>query len=123
MFREGGSRGTVGSRLQDRAKRAANIGRDEAAICFFIAGSSRRAPATEDQAAEGEAEPERPEGKGADRDALAPHREALSAAERGGLLLGELLASALLTHGAARLEPEIEVVEDLGTLFRHASSV
>ena len=55
--------------------------------------------------------------------ALAPHREPLPAAERGRLLLGQLLAAPLLAHRAAGLEAEVEVVEDLGGLFGHASSV
>ena len=79
-------------------------------------------PAAEDEAAEGEAEPERADGEGADRDALAPHRHLLSAADRLALLLGQLLPAPLLAQRAARLEAEIEVVEDLGTVG-HAASV
>ena len=43
--------------------------------------------------------------------------------ERGRLLLGQLLAAPLLAHRAARLEAEVEVVEDLGRLLGHAPSV
>ncbi len=39
-FNREGSRGTVGSRLQDPAKRAGKIGFEDSAICFFIAESS-----------------------------------------------------------------------------------
>ena len=39
------------------------------------------------------------------------------------LLLGQLLAAPLLAQGAPGLEAEVEVVEDLRSLFRHAPSV
>ena len=82
-----------------------------------------RPAAAEDEAAEGEAEPERAEGEGADRDPLAPDGQPLPAAERRRLLLGQLLAAPLLAQRAPGLETEVEVVEDLGGLFGHASSV
>jgi len=44
-------------------------------------------------------------------------------AERRGFLLGQLLPTSLLAQGAPGLKAEVEVIEDLGTLFRHAPSV
>ena len=81
------------------------------------------AAAAEDEAAEREAEPEGAERERADRDRLAPDREPLPVPERGLLLLGQLLPAPLLPQGAAGLEAQVEVVEDLGRLFGHGASV
>src|SRR4029079_4250864 len=72
------------------------------------------APAAEDEAAQGEAEAEGTDGEAADRDALAPRREPLPAAECLLLLVGQRLAAALLAQRTARPQPEVQVVEDLG---------
>ena len=80
-------------------------------------GLAGLAPAAEHEAAEGEAEPEGAGGEAADRDALAPRREALPAAERLRLLGGERLAAALLAQRAAGPNAEIEIVEDLVRLL------
>src|SRR5206468_236552 len=77
------------------------------------------APAAEDEAAEGEADAEHAHGEGADRGCLAGSGERIPAAECLFLLHRERLAAALLAQGAARSQPEIEVVEDLGRLVRH----
>src|SRR5689334_21596803 len=65
------------------------------------------APAAEDEAAEREAETERPDGETADRDALPPRRKPLPPAERLPLFLGQRLAAALLAQRAARPQPEV----------------
>ena len=83
----------------------------------------RRSPATEDEAAESETEPERAERKRTHREGLAPDREPLPVAEGRFLLLRQLLAAALLPQSTSGLKAEIEIVEDLGRLFGHASSV
>jgi predicted MPP superfamily phosphohydrolase len=74
------------------------------------------APAAEDETAKREAETERPDGEGTDRDRLAPDREAVPPAERLGLLHRQLFAATAFAHGAARPQAEIEVIEDLRTL-------
>src|SRR4029079_4207794 len=79
--------------------------------------------AHEDEAAEGEAEPERADGEGADRDALAPHRHLLPAADRLALLLGQLLPAPLLAQRAAGLESDIEVVDGLGSVVHAAECI
>ena len=78
--------------------------------------------APEDEPTEGEAEAERADREGADRDALPPHRHLLPAADRLALLLGQLLAATLLAQRSAGLQAEVEVVEDLGAV-RHVTSV
>src|SRR6185503_1269846 len=77
------------------------------------------APAAENQAAEREAETEGADGEGADRDRLAPGREPGPAAERFLVFRGQRLAATLLAQRAARPQPEVEVVEDLGRLIGH----
>src|SRR4051794_12061988 len=72
-----------------------------------------RAPAAEHEAAEREPEPERADGEAADRDRLAPGRQALPAAECLVLLGRQLFAAALLAQSAAGAKPEVQVVEDL----------
>src|SRR5581483_614229 len=71
------------------------------------------APAAEDEAAEREAESERPDGEAADRHGLPRSREPLPAAERLVLLGRQLLAAALLAQRTAGAQTEVEVVEDL----------
>src|SRR3954452_6264185 len=61
----------------------------------------RLAPATEDEAAEREAEPERPEREAADRDRLAGRRQTLPASERLLFLGRQLLAATLLPQRTA----------------------
>src|SRR5206468_1755738 len=78
-------------------------------------------PAAEDQAAEGETEAEGPDREAADRKRLAPRGEALPAAERLALFLRERLAAALLPDRAAGSQAQVEVVEDLGGIFRHCN--
>src|SRR3954469_15216681 len=78
-----------------------------------------RAPAAEHEAAEREPEPERADGEAADRDRLAPGRQALPAAERLVLLGRQLFAAALLAQSAAGAKPEVQVVEDLGRVVSH----
>src|SRR4051812_18906465 len=82
-----------------------------------------RAAATEDEAAEGETEPESADGESPDRDHLAPDGKPLPASERRCFLLGQLLAAALFSQGTAGLEAEVQIVEDLWALFGHSSSV
>ncbi len=79
--------------------------------------------AAEDEAADGEAEPEGAKREGADGDPLAPDGQTLPATERRCFLLGQLLPSPLLTQGTPGLESKVEVVEYLRGLFGHASSV
>jgi hypothetical protein len=81
------------------------------------------APAAEDQAADREAEAEGAERKRAERDDFARPTESLPTPERLLLLARERLAAPLLPYRAARSEPEIEVVEDLGRLIDHGLSV
>ena len=64
--------------------------------------------------------PKAPDGEGSDRRDLARGGETLPAAERLALLVGQLLSASLLAEGAARADPEVEVVEDLGSFFGHA---
>src|SRR5207237_4259492 len=71
----------------------------------------------EEEAARGEAAPERADREAADRDPLAPRRQPLPAPERLLLLFGQRFAAALLTHGAAGAQTEIEVVENLRRLL------
>jgi hypothetical protein len=85
--------------------------------------AARSPPATEDQAADGEPETERPERKRPDRDEPPPEREALPAADHFFLLGRERLTAPLLTHSAASLETEVDVVEELRRLVRHGPSV
>src|SRR5262245_28859668 len=80
------------------------------------------APAAEHEAAEGEAEPERADRERTDSDGLSPHRHLPPAPDRLALLLGQLLSTALLPQCAARLQAEVEVVEDLGAVG-HGTSV
>src|SRR5581483_2905212 len=77
------------------------------------------APAAEDEAAEGEPEPERAYREAADRDRLAPRGEPLPAAERLVLLGRQLLAAPLLAQRTARPQPEVEVIEDLRGVVGH----
>ena len=85
--------------------------------------SSSAPPAAEDEAAEGQTESERSERERADRNRLAPQGEPPPAAD-GLLLVGaQGLAATLLTNGSACAKSEIHVVEDLGRLVRHGSSV
>jgi hypothetical protein len=76
--------------------------------------SSGFAPAAEDEAADREAETERPESERADRDGLPPQREPLPATDRFLFLGAQGLAAPLLPYCAAGPETEIDVVEDLG---------
>src|SRR2546426_828668 len=80
-------------------------------------------PAAEHETADGETEPERPDGEGADREAFAPHGKALPARQRLRFLDRQLLAAALLAKSAACLETEVEVVEDLRCLLGHPQRV
>jgi hypothetical protein len=79
--------------------------------------------AAEDQAADGEAEPERPERECSDRDELSPEGQALPVAYRLGLLRGERLATPLLPYRASGPKAEIDVVEQLRRLVGHGSSL
>jgi hypothetical protein len=79
--------------------------------------SSHHPPAPENEATEGEAEPECAKCEGADRDAFTPDREPLPVTERLDLLLGQLLPTPLLAQGTSGLEPEVEVVENLRRLL------
>ena len=63
------------------------------------------APAPEDEAAEGEAEPEGAEREGADRDPLRQTESRCQRAERRRLLLGQLLAAALLAQRSPAWRP------------------
>jgi hypothetical protein len=85
--------------------------------------SSHHPPAAEDETAECETEPEGAHREGADGDHLAPDGKPLPVTERRCFLVGQFLAAPLLAQGTAGLEPEVEVVEDLRGLFRHAPSV
>src|SRR3972149_9209896 len=80
-------------------------------------------PTAEDQSAEREAEPERADGEGAERDGLASDRETLPAAERFLLLGRQLLAAPLLAQRASGAQPEVQIVEDLRGFFSHAAGV
>src|SRR5436190_13246531 len=82
-------------------------------------GRSGLAPAAENQTAEREAETEGPDSEGADRGGLPPRGEALPAAEGLLLLVRQRLAAALLAHGAAGAQAEIEIIEDLGRFVGH----
>src|SRR6476646_6963570 len=75
------------------------------------------APAAENETAEREAEPECADCETADRDALAPRREALPAPEHLALLVGQRLPATLLAQGPARPQPQVQVVEDLRRLL------
>src|SRR5919197_6526366 len=77
------------------------------------------APAAEDEAAERETEPERPDGEAADRKRFPPFGKALPAPERLPLLRGQRLAAALLTDRAAGAQSKVEIVEDLSGLVGH----
>jgi len=82
--------------------------------------------AAEDYAADGEAEPERADREGADRDHLAPLRQPLPVTERGLLFHRQRLSAALLADCAAGTQAEVEIVEELGRLgrlVRHEASV
>src|SRR5215510_14744291 len=81
------------------------------------------APAAEDEAADGEPEPERAEREGADRDELPPQRQALPAPDRLLFLGGQRLAASLLTRRPACTQAEIDVVEQFRRLVRHGASV
>ena len=82
------------------------------------------APAAEDQAAEGETEPEGADRERADRHGLAPDREALPATERLFFLDRQLLAAALFAQRTASAEAQVEIVEDLRRVaLGHAASV
>src|SRR5207244_3067880 len=80
-------------------------------------------PAPEHETADGEAEAERADGEGADRERLPPRRQPLPPSERLLLLGRERLASALLAQSATRPDAEVEVVEDLGGVFGHDLSL
>ena len=60
--------------------------------------------------------PNVPEGERPDGDRLPPHGEPLPATERLALLLGQLLPTPLLAQGSSGVQPEVEVVEDLGAV-------
>ncbi len=79
--------------------------------------------AAEDEAADGEAEPEGAKREGADGDPLAPDGQTLPVTERLFLLLRQLLSAPLLAQRTPCLESKVEVVEYLRGLFGHASSV
>src|SRR4029453_14292269 len=83
---------------------------DIPAVLFAKESSGRYllglAPAAEDQAAEREAQPERPQGEGADRDRLAPRREPLPAPQRLAIGRRQRLPLALLAPSAAPPTPE-----------------
>jgi hypothetical protein len=83
----------------------------------------RAAPLAEDQAADGEPEPEGAEREGSERHGLADLRKALPATQRFLLVGCQRLAAPLLAQRAARSQPQIEVVEDLGGLIDHDLSV
>src|SRR4051794_29072231 len=74
------------------------------------------APAPEDEPAEREAEPERADAEGGCGRDLATRGEVIPAADRLLLLRRQRLAAAALPQRAARTDPEVEVVEDLGSL-------
>ncbi len=78
------------------------------------------APAAENEAAEGEAEPESPDCETAHGERLAPGGEPLPAPQGLTLVLRERFAATLFADRAARSQTEIEVVENLGGFFRHA---
>src|SRR3954471_3838172 len=71
-------------------------------------GGSGLAPAAEDQAAEGEAEAESPDGDAAARERLAPRGEAEPASQGLALLLRQRLSPALLADRTARSQTEVE---------------
>ena len=85
--------------------------------------ATSRAPAAEDEAADGEPETERPERERTDRDELAPERQTLPASDRLLFLGRQRLAASLLARCAARAKPELDVVEQFGRLVRHGASV
>src|SRR5438132_4197195 len=87
------------------------------------APSSCFPPPAEDQAAKRETEPECSEREAADRDGLAPRSQTLPAADRLLLLGRERLAAALLAQRPARPQTQVEVIEDLGRLVGHVSSL
>src|SRR5262249_22552572 len=89
----------------------------------FVQASGGLAPAAEHETADREAEPERADGERADGKSLAPDGKPLPARQRLGLLDRQLLAATLLAKCAARLEPEVEVVEDLRCLLGHPHRV
>src|SRR5262249_58959181 len=72
------------------------------------------APAAEHEAAQGKAEPEGADGEPADRDCLAPGREALPAPERFPLLERQRLPAAPPADRAARPPTQLEGVRELG---------
>jgi hypothetical protein len=85
--------------------------------------SSHHPPAAEDEAAERETEPEGAHREGTDGDHLAPDGQPLPVTECRCFLIGQLLPAPLLAQSTPGLEPQVEVVKDLRTLFRHAPSV
>src|SRR5262245_35163458 len=85
--------------------------------------AARRAPAAEDEAADGEAETERTERKRTDGDELPPQREPLPAADRLLFLRREWLTAPLLAGCAPRTQAQVDVVEQLRRLVRHGASV
>ena len=88
-----------------------------------LGGGLGPTPLAEDQAADREPEPEGAERKGAERHGLAHPREALPAPESLLLVGCQRLAAPFLAQRAARSQPEIEVVKDLGGLIDHGLSV
>src|SRR6185312_9858921 len=79
----------------------------------------RLAPAAEHEAAEREAETERPECEAADRERLPPGGQALPAPERLLLVGRQRLAAALLPQRTTGAQTEIQVVEDLRGVIGH----
>src|SRR4051812_9181049 len=100
-----------------------NTRRGAAAFRRFWPRPLGLAPATEDQAAEGEAEPEGAESEAADGERFPPGGQALPAAEGLPLFLGQGLAAPLLAHCTTCAEAQVEIVEDLGGLVRHGLSL
>ena len=80
-------------------------------------------PAPEDEAADGEAESERPERERSHGDELPPEGEPLPVSERLLFLSGERLTPTPLADRAACAKTEIDVIEELGRFVRHVSSV
>jgi hypothetical protein len=103
-----------------RDKLTGGAGRADRAVREGVLGFS---PAAEDQPAQSEAETERSDRERADRDGLAPRREALPPPDRLLFFGRQRFAATLLAHGAASSQTEVEVVEDLGGFVGHDFSV
>src|SRR6187551_2320520 len=80
-------------------------------------------PAAENEAADGEPEPERAQREGADRDEPPPQRQALPAPDRLLFLGRQRLAASLLARRPTCTQAEIDVVEQFRRLVRHGASV